>query len=65
VARSTFVDVDGVVQPAPAPRFSRTPGELRSPPPGTGEHTESILAECGLNAAEVARLKQAGVVRTG
>jgi alpha-methylacyl-CoA racemase len=45
VARSTFVDVAGLTQPAPAPRFSRTPGSVRAPAPYAGQHTEEILAE--------------------
>jgi alpha-methylacyl-CoA racemase len=48
VARGTFVEVAGVVQPAPAPRFSRTPGAVRRPPARPGEHTDEILAELGL-----------------
>jgi alpha-methylacyl-CoA racemase len=47
-ARETFVVREGVVQPAPAPRFSRTKPEIKSPPPIPGEHTESILAELGI-----------------
>ena len=45
VARSTFVDVDGLVQPAPAPRFSRTPGAVRGSAPYPGQHTDEVLAE--------------------
>ena len=44
-ARGTFVEVDGVVQPAPAPRFARTPGEVRRPVALPGEHTDEVLAE--------------------
>jgi alpha-methylacyl-CoA racemase len=43
--RGTFVELDGITQPAPAPRFSRTPGEVARPPCWPGEHTEEILAE--------------------
>jgi alpha-methylacyl-CoA racemase len=42
VARETFVEVEGVPQPAPAPRFSRTRSEIQSPPPGPGEEIESL-----------------------
>ncbi len=45
VARSTFVERDGVVQPAPAPRFSRTSATLDRPPPAAGQHTDEVLAE--------------------
>ncbi|MEL7128951.1 MAG: CaiB/BaiF CoA-transferase family protein, partial [Pseudomonadota bacterium] len=47
-ARQTFVNIDGVVQPAPAPRFSKTPGAIQGPPPGHGEHRSEILADWGL-----------------
>jgi len=43
VARSTFVDVAGISQPAPAPRFSRTPGAIRGPAPVNGQHTDEVL----------------------
>jgi alpha-methylacyl-CoA racemase len=45
LARGTFADIDGIVQAAPAPRFSRTPARIAGPPPGAGENTEDILAE--------------------
>jgi alpha-methylacyl-CoA racemase len=44
-ARGTFVEHHGVVQPAPAPRFSRTPGALDRPPPAPGQHTDEVLAD--------------------
>ena len=43
--RETYVAPDGVVQPAPVPRFGRTPGAIQGPPPTPGEHTEEVLAE--------------------
>ncbi|RYF35618.1 MAG: CoA transferase [Comamonadaceae bacterium] len=43
VARGTFIDIAGVKQPAPAPRFARTPSRVQHPPPAPGEHTEEIL----------------------
>jgi alpha-methylacyl-CoA racemase len=52
-ARETYVRHDGVVQPAPAPRFSRTPGRLSRPVPWAGEHTNEILAELGASEAEI------------
>lgn len=60
--RGTFVEVDGVIQPAPAPRFSRTPGSIRSSAPAPGEHTESALSEWGLDDAEIAKLHAAGAI---
>ena len=62
VARGTFVTRDDVVQPAPAPRFSATPARLDLPPPAVGEHTDDVLAELGVSADEVRRLREAGVV---
>ncbi|MBS2940388.1 CoA transferase [Nocardioides sp. J2M5] len=47
-ARGTFVERDGVTQPAPAPRFSRTPPSLSTPPPLPGEHTREALAAWGI-----------------
>ena len=62
VARQTFVDVDGVMQPAPAPRFSRTPGAIQRPPARLGEHTEDGLRDWGFSADDVARLRAAGAI---
>ncbi|WP_370937537.1 CaiB/BaiF CoA transferase family protein [Amycolatopsis sp. cg13] len=56
-ARGTFVEVDGVVQPGPAPRFSRTPGAIQRPPAAPGEHAEEALADWGFSAAEAAALR--------
>ena len=53
VARETFVTVDGVVQPAPAPRFSATPGMVAGPPPKIGAHTREVLREWGLDDADI------------
>ncbi|MYB28632.1 MAG: CoA transferase, partial [Acidimicrobiaceae bacterium] len=60
--RGTFTDVAGVVQPGPAPRFSRTPGAVRRPPPHAGQHTDEILAELGLDTEAIASLRAAGAV---
>lgn len=54
VARKTFVEVDGVTQPAPAPRFSATPGVIQGPPPAIGAHTDDVLADWGVKAAVTA-----------
>jgi alpha-methylacyl-CoA racemase len=58
VARGTFTEVKGVVQPAPAPRFSRTPGAIQRPPAHPGQHTDEALADWGFSAAEIARLHE-------
>jgi alpha-methylacyl-CoA racemase len=58
-ARQTFVAIDGVVQPAPAPRFSATPGAIQSGPPAIGAHNETALADWGFSAAEIQALKAA------
>ncbi len=62
VARGTFVEVDGVVQPGPAPRFSATPGKVQGPPPRRGEHTATALRDWGIAATQIAQLKQNGVI---
>ncbi|MCW5891148.1 MAG: CoA transferase [bacterium] len=62
VARGTFVEVGGVVQPAPAPRFSRTPGAIQSPPARPGEHTDAALADWGFAADEIAALRAAKAI---
>jgi alpha-methylacyl-CoA racemase len=62
VARGTFVTRDGVVQPAPSPRFSATPARLELPPPAVGEHTDEVLADLGLSDDEVLELRESGVV---
>lgn len=61
-ARESFVEVAGVTQPAPAPRFSRTPGAVQGPPPLVGEHTRQRLAAAGFTPAEIAALLAGGAV---
>lgn len=62
-ARGAFVDIGGVVQPGPAPRFDRsTPGPMRAAP-ASGAHTDEVLAEAGFSAAEIAALHAAGAAR--
>jgi alpha-methylacyl-CoA racemase len=62
IARRTYVEVDGVVQPAAAPRFSRTPGEVRPVAPADPAATDALLAELGLASVEVAALRAAGAI---
>ena len=62
VERATIVDVDGVPQPAPAPRFSRTPSEPIRPPSVPGHDTDGVLLTTGYTEAEVAELRADGVV---
>ncbi|MEM7750277.1 MAG: CoA transferase, partial [Pseudomonadota bacterium] len=52
-ARGSFVDVDGIVQPGPAPRFSRTPGSIKFGPPDFGAQTEEILTRWGFSDDEI------------
>jgi alpha-methylacyl-CoA racemase len=60
--RNTFVEVGGVVQPAPAPRFSRTPGAISGPPAHPGQHTDEALADWGFAADEIAKLRETGAI---
>jgi alpha-methylacyl-CoA racemase len=60
--RGTFVDVGGVPQPAPAPRFSRTPCSSPSPPSAAGDDPDPTLAAWGLAPDAVARLRATGVI---
>jgi alpha-methylacyl-CoA racemase len=62
-ARNTIVDDYGVEQPAPAPRFSRTPGAIQGPPPWPGQHTDEALADWGFTLAELEKLRETGAVR--
>ena len=56
-ARSAFIELDGVTQAAPAPRFSRTPAARPTPPVAPGADTEAILRDWGVDAAVVERLR--------
>ena len=56
VARSAFVDVGGVVQPAPAPRFSATPAGIPSAAPERGADTAEVLRDWGFSGQEIAAL---------
>jgi alpha-methylacyl-CoA racemase len=61
-ARGTFLELDGVPQPAPAPRFSRSTATVAGPPMHAGDDTETVLGRWGFDPAEVARLRDAGAV---
>jgi alpha-methylacyl-CoA racemase len=61
-ARGTFIEVDGIVQPAPAPRFTATPAGTPTPPQATGAGSRSGLAAFGLDAARIDALCEERVV---
>lgn len=61
-ARGTFVEVGGVRQPGPAPRFSDTPAPLPSPPQVAGANTDEVLRRWGVSDAELAELRAAGAI---
>ena len=61
-ARATFIDQDGITQPAPAPRLSRTPGTIRSAPPVPGENTREVLTDWGFGIDEIAVLFEKEVI---
>jgi len=61
-ARGTFVEKDGILQPAPAPRFSRTPPEISRPASAPGADTDEVLGAWGLDATEIGKLREAGAV---
>jgi len=60
--RRTFIEIAGVPQPAPAPRFSRTRPDIPTPPPEPGQHTGEALAAWGFSTDEITELKRARVV---
>lgn len=60
VARGTFIEFDGVVQPAPVPRFSMTTAQVQGPP--QAPDTAAVLADCGFSAAEIDALEAAGAM---
>jgi alpha-methylacyl-CoA racemase len=62
LARASYVRVDGVTQPAPAPRFDRSVPQTPRPAPEVGAHTAEVLAEAGFDAAQVQALRDAGVI---
>jgi alpha-methylacyl-CoA racemase len=63
VHRGTFVEVAGIRQPGPAPRFSRTVPEISTPPPHAGQHTDEVLAAVlDFDADRIAKLREAGAI---
>jgi alpha-methylacyl-CoA racemase len=60
-ARGSFVEVAGVTQPGPAPRFSRTPGAVRRAPPERGQGGREALGDWGFDAAGIAGLAKLGL----
>ncbi len=61
--RKTFTTLAGVVQPAPAPRFSRSAAAIAGPPPRPGEHTDEALADWGFSSEEISRLRASQAIR--
>ena len=62
IDRKTFVELDGVVQPAPAPRFSRTQGEIQGPAAMAGEHTREVLSAWNFTDQEIGELQAARAI---
>jgi alpha-methylacyl-CoA racemase len=62
VARSTFVEVAGKLQPAPAPRFSRTPPEIQRPPAHPGQHTDEALRDWGFTDGDLRTLRESKAI---
>lgn len=61
--RNAFVEVEGVMHPAPAPRFSATPSSIKGPTPKTGEHTEEVMLDWGISSDEVNALRAGGAIK--
>jgi alpha-methylacyl-CoA racemase len=63
VARQTFVQIDGVTQPSPAPRYSRSGTSTPTAPAHAGQHTREVLADWGIDAARIDILLASGAAR--
>jgi len=63
LSRGTFVEIDGVIQPGPAPRFSRTKVEIQGLPAKPGQDTDVVLREWGFSDIEISELRIARVIR--
>jgi alpha-methylacyl-CoA racemase len=61
-ARGTFVEIGGVIQPGPAPRFSRTQAEIQGSPGKPGQNTDAVLSDWGFTVEEIANLRSNGIV---
>lgn len=61
-SRNTYINFEGVMQPAPAPRFSRTQGDIQSVAAMAGEHTEQVLVDWGYSDTEIEELKEANAI---
>jgi len=62
VARHTFVEVDGLSQPAPAPRFSRSEAAIQGPPAQAGAHTDAALRDWGVAEDRLQKLRAGGAI---
>ncbi len=62
-ARGTIVEDNGLPQPAPAPRFSRTPGAISRPPAWPGQHTDEVLADWSFSEDRIAKLRETGAIK--
>ncbi len=62
VHRGTFIEYEGITQPRPAPRFSRTDSEIQRPPAHAGQHTDEVLSDYGFGADEIASLRDSGAI---
>ena len=62
IDRKTFVELEGIVQPAPAPRFSRTQGEIQGPAAMAGEHTREVLSAWNFTDQEIGELQASGAI---
>jgi alpha-methylacyl-CoA racemase len=63
VERGTFKTINGVLQPGPAPRYSRTEAAIQGPPAHPGQHTDDVLKDFGIPESDIAKLREAGAVK--
>jgi alpha-methylacyl-CoA racemase len=63
VERGTFKTINGVLQPGPAPRYSRTEAAIQGPAAHPGQHTDDVLSSFGFDSSEIAKLREAGAVK--